>query len=145
MNASASAGYEELEHTADLRLRAWAMDLPGLFTEAALGLGALLQCRPPASPVAARRTVHLRAGDAESLLVTWLSELLYLNETQALFFSQFDLRLAHDEDGALTLAAAMRGVAGCPARRSIKAVTFHDLSISSRPSGAVEAVVTFDA
>jgi SHS2 domain-containing protein len=145
MNASpTAAGYQELEHTADLRLRVWAADLAGLFAQAALGLAALLRCRAPVSARPRRQALHLCRLDAESLLVAWLSELLYLNESDGLCCTGFDLHLAQDEDGALVLAAQLEGATGCLAGRSIKAVTYHDLSVVSRPGGGVEAVITFD-
>jgi hypothetical protein len=67
-----------IAHTADWALKVWSVDLPGLFREAALGMYALMdvQFGAPTQP----RRLELSAHDPESLLVGFLSELLYFVE-----------------------------------------------------------------
>ncbi len=87
-------GYQEIEHTADWALKVWAPDLGGLLVEAALGMTALMEIAFE-GPLIANRQIELSAEDGESLLVAFLSELLYLGESQGIGFSQARL-IIHD-------------------------------------------------
>src|SRR5512146_725176 len=84
--------FEEIQHTADWSLHVWATDLPGLFAEAARGMNALAGARLAAGPELARQ-IHLAAPDAESLLVTFLSELLFIGEAEKLAFNKFEIQI----------------------------------------------------
>ena len=91
MSERQPAGSVELEHTADWKLLVWAPDLPTLFAEAALGMSRLSGIRIASKPRQERK-IHLDAGDDESLLVSFLSELLYWGEEDGVAFDEFDLR-----------------------------------------------------
>ena len=85
-----SSGYLEISHTADWALKVWALDLPGLFEQAAHGMYALLQIQlQPGGHYSC--PVDLDAEDAEGLLVSFLSELLYLTDQEGLGFDDFNL------------------------------------------------------
>ncbi|HEC35265.1 MAG TPA: archease, partial [Anaerolineae bacterium] len=79
-------GFEEVPHTADIALRVWGQDLPELFANAARGMAWLMVDPSTVNPTV-EVPLELRAYDAESLLVTWLGELLYLNERDGLVFT----------------------------------------------------------
>jgi SHS2 domain-containing protein len=147
--------FEEIEHTADWALRVWAPTLSELYVEAARGmfhLTAPQAAGPPATPVAGAftapsaappagqpRSITINAGDAESLLVAWLQELLYLSETEGVRFDDFAVeRLTPTH---LTATAWAR-----PASRPekpIKAVTYHNLAIR-RVDGGYAVALVFD-
>jgi len=82
--------FEEIEHTADIAIRVWGRDLAELFANGAYGMACQL-----ADPDAVERTVEhpieLEAYDAETLLVSWLGELLYLGEREECVFTDFDM------------------------------------------------------
>jgi SHS2 domain-containing protein len=139
MCARLAAGYEEVEHTADLQLHIWGPDLLSLCEQAAHGVQQLLQACRVATPIAIHESLAVAAADSAALLVTWLNELLYLHEMRQARFFRFELRLT-----AEGLAADLIGEAGWAAQRSIKAATYHNLAITPRPSGGYEAVITFD-
>ena len=129
--------FEEIEHTADIAIRVWGCDLAGLFANAAYGMACQL-----ADPVEVERTVEqaieLEAYDAETLLVTWLGELLYLSERDGCVFTDFDV--------LGVTPTHLRAVArGGPAeyRRHIKAVTFSQLEIV-RTGAGYETTIVFD-
>ncbi len=130
-------GYQEIEHTADWALRVWAPDMIALLETAARGMyalaGTVLQPEPRQS-----RSLEVDAPDAESLLVDFLSELLFLGEQEGLGFDVFDLRLDGEK-----LSGRLEGAPIASQQKEIKAVTFHDLEVVSGPNG-LEATVVFD-
>jgi SHS2 domain-containing protein len=132
-----SHGFQELPHTADWAMKVWAEDLPGLFVEAANGMNTLSGAQLSAGPRIKRSFAH-HAEDAETLLVAFLSELVYLQEQERLGFTHFDVTL----DG-LRLSVEMEGAALAALEKPIKAVTFHNLEILKTP-GRYEVQVVFD-
>lgn len=131
-------GFAEVEHTADVALRVWGEDLACLFASAARGMAWLIT-DPDAVPQTVTHAVELAAGDAETLLVTWLGELLYLNEREGVVLTVFDL----EEVTPTCLRGKARGGPAPAIRYHIKAVTFSDLRIQPGPCG-LETTVVFD-
>ncbi len=117
------AGYREIGHGADAALEVWATDLPGLFRQSALGMYSLLGAEPDRQEPTSRK-FHLSASDDEALLVSFLSQLLYLLEQDHLMFPAIEVEY---EPGFLTVT--LEGVPPCSIQREIKAVTFNDLAI----------------
>ncbi len=130
-------GHEEIPHTADWALRVWAEDLPSLFEEAASGM-ALLSGVQLETDRTAPRIIELEAADEESLLVAFLSELLYLQEQDRLGFERLRVQIAGERLTAQFSAAPLAAVA-----KPVKAVTFHNLNIVCTEQGC-EVVVVFD-
>ncbi len=133
--------YEELHHTADWCLRVWADNLPSLFAEAAQGMNALSGAQPAPGPVT-RRTLSLSAPDAESLLVAFLSELIYAAEQEKVTFSRFNVTTLEHSDG-WELKAEMDGAPLASATKTIKAATYHNLQIRQTDRG-YEVEIVFD-
>lgn len=133
--------FEEIEHTADVGLRVRGKDLPALFVNAARGMWTLILSDIDSVEPLVTRQIELEAMDLEMLLVDWLSELLYLHETEHEVYSQF----AVHEISPTCLRAEARGapVKDHAFRKQIKAVTFNDLAIEETTEG-VTATVVFD-
>jgi len=129
------AGYLEVDHTADCELKAWAPDISTLFEQVALGMyslaGASLQAEPRIS-----RQIELQDSDRESLLVGFLSELLYLCEIERLGFDTFDISIEKS-----SLQAKLDGGPLKALSKEIKAVTYHDLEIEAVPGGYKVSIV----
>ena len=137
------AGYRELEHTADWELEAWADDLPGLLEQAARGMYALsgVRLQPGATEA---RSFTIRAVDAESLLVRFLSELLYEAQQFSLVFDGFTLSLSQPAAGEpIELHAVLQGHPLLSVDKEIKAVTYHNLAVR-REAGELRVNVVFD-
>lgn len=132
-----SSGYLEISHTADWALKVWAPDLSGLLEQAAYGMYALLQIQlQPGGRYEC--PLDLEAEDAESLLVSFLSELLYLTEQECLGFDAFDLAIE-----GFHLSGRMIGAPVESQRKEIKAVTYHNLAIQTSQQG-LETTIVFD-
>ena len=137
MNEKQSCGYLEISHTGDWALKVWAPDLPDLFEQAAHGMYALLQIDlQPGGRYEC--PLDLEAEDAEGLLVSFLSELLYLADQEDLGFDAFDLVI----DGG-HMSGKMIGSPVESQRKEIKAVTYHNLVIHATQQG-VETTIVFD-
>ena len=131
------SGFREKEHTADWELEIWAPDLLGLLVEAANGMYWLMGARLE-DGLRLHRCVDIGGGDAESRLVNFLQELLYLGETQELGFDQVEITIEGDRYRAELTGAALVHV-----DKEIKAVTYHNLVIRETCRG-VEATLVFD-
>ena len=130
-------GFEEISHTADWSVRVWAPDLPTLFKEAARAMnslsGAVIRTDGRVS-----RSLEVEGPDLESLLVAFLSELVYYQEQENLTFDEFDLRVAGQ-----WLKVAMEGAQIESVDKAIKAVTYHNLKIERSTEG-FETTIVFD-
>jgi len=128
-------GYREIEHTADWELEVWGPDLSSLLQQAALGMYGLLGLRLAEQP-RERRDFELEAHDAESLLVEFLNELLFLAESEDLGFDGFELRILGNR-----LEATLQGAPIAARRKEIKAVTYSRLEIRETAGGLTTRVV----
>lgn len=136
-----SFDFEEIEHTADVALRVRGKDLAELFVNAARGMWTLIVPEIDTLELSVTRGIELEAMDLEVLLVDWLSELLYLHETEHEVYGQF---VVHDIAPTHLRAEAKGGpVDGHALHKHIKAVTFHDLSVEETSEGWT-ATVVFD-
>ncbi len=132
-----SAGFREIEHTADWQLEAWAPELAGLLEQAARGMYKLAGIRLKSEPLTIR-SFEIDAGDAETLLVRFLSELLYIQEQEGLGFDGYELKVR-----GYSLSARLSGAPLASTGKEIKAVTYHNLLVRSNPQG-VSVSIVFD-
>ncbi|MGA2505663.1 MAG: archease [Anaerolineales bacterium] len=134
--------FEEISHTADWSLRVWAADLRQLFEESAKGMNAIAGTRLADSP-RVRRNLSLSAADKESLLVSFLSELVYFAEQNRLAFDEFDLKIEAGPSQTYNLSAMLTGASIQNQDKAIKAVTYHNLHIRQTRRG-FEVEIVFD-
>jgi len=133
------APFWEVEHTADWALHVRGRDLPELFTHAAQGMIALIADSEQLGEPDVSGEVVLAAADVETLLVDWLSELVYLYETEGVLYTVFEIT----EATPVSLRARMRGKKGERVKKEIKAVTYHGLQVRRTAEG-FEATLVFD-
>jgi SHS2 domain-containing protein len=131
------AGFQERPHTADWALDVWAPDAPTLLAQAALGMAALMGIQTRSAPRVSR-TFDLAFADLESLLVGFLTELLYLIDRDGVTFDQFDLHLTEGR-----LQATVSGQPIDQLAKEIKAVTYHNLRVLETERG-LAATIVFD-
>lgn len=130
--------WREIEHTADWALEVWGISLAELFRNAALGVASLLGGRP-LEQRRRRRRFRLEAPDRETLLVDWLTELLFWLEEQDLVLE--DVKIERIEETSF-LGVAL-GTKGTDLGRHIKGVTYNDLAIRSTDQG-LKTTIVFD-
>jgi SHS2 domain-containing protein len=127
-------GFRVLEHTADVGFEAYGRTREEVFANAARALMSLLVDLESVEPREAVE-VAVEAPDAPSLLVNWLSELLYLEDAEKRLFRDFDIISLDDRH----LKATARGEPYDPARHAIKllvkAVTYHQLALEETAAG----------
>ena len=84
------------------------------------------------------RELDVSAHDSESLLVSFLNEILFLGEVEGIGFDKFDLKL---HEGALV--GELHGAPLMHQEKEIKAVTYHNLSIQKTQQG-LRVNIVFD-
>ncbi|MBI4050885.1 MAG: archease [Elusimicrobia bacterium] len=133
-------GFKIIPHTAEMGLEFWGKDLEQLFENAARGLLAVYGNVSVSSNE--KKVVLLKSGDPESLMVSWLNEIIYLVSAQSWIPSQGKILSADTQ----TLKAEMYGgkiPGGVHLAREVKAATYHGLKIE-RDGHRLKAKVIFD-
>jgi SHS2 domain-containing protein len=126
--------YRTLEHTADVGFEAFGSTREEVFANAARALMDLivdLDTIKLGSEVA----LQIHGPDPESVLVNWLSELLYLHDAEGWLFRDFEIRNLQDN----SLRALARGEKFQSSRHQakmlVKAITYHQLALEKTPGG----------
>lgn len=121
--------FEILEHPADIGFRTWGRTPAELFENCALALVSLA-ADPAAAEPREEFALEAEGGDYESLLVNWLSEVLWWLDGKRIAFHSF--KVTHIE--AAGVRAIARGEPRDPERHSsrlgVKAVTYHQLRVA---------------
>ena len=136
--------YEYLEHTADVKFRAYGKSPDEMLSNAAL---ALFNSMIDTATVQAKETwkVELSGPDLEQLAYDWLSELVFLFETEFAVFSTFDVKLHQNSDSDWSLQAAIGGERIDHSRHAfdneVKAVTLHEFEIKKNDFWCIQVVL----
>ena len=129
--------FEEIPHTADWSFRAFGADLPELYANAAFALFAMQGARAQQDTRENERTVTVAAIDYESLLVNWLTELLWLQESHHEVYKRYQIdTLTQTELRARVFSQPLATI-----DKAIKAVTFHNIKIEQTPTDWQATVV----
>ncbi|MBC8504694.1 MAG: archease [Anaerolineales bacterium] len=132
-----TAGFREIEHTADWELHVWAPDMVTLLEMAAQGMYELSHTHlSDAQQV--DRSITIPFTDRETLLVDFLSELLFYAEDENLAFDDFQLKFDGTE-----LKAQISGASIANQAKEIKAVTYHRMAVCEIENG-LEVNIVFD-
>ena len=131
--------HEFLDHTSETVLRVRAPDLPGLFAEAARGLGEIERGGIAGTGERVEHEVSVESSDAAGLLADWLNEVIWISETGQFVPDSVEIRLRGDT--ALTATLAGERLAASPSL--VKAATRHALRLEREASGW-SAEVTLD-
>jgi SHS2 domain-containing protein len=134
--------YEPLSHTGDLGMRVYGRDVPELFAHAAWAMFDLMSDATRIQP-RLTMTIHLEGSDFEDLLVRWLSELLYLYDTQRFLYCTATFSTLEPTRLAATVQGEPFDATRHPIDTEIKAVTYHQIAVK-QADGAWHAQVIFD-
>jgi len=122
------SGYELIDHTADVGIRAWGESLAEVFAQAALGMFSFISDLESVQERESREVV-VEGADREVLLVAWLNELVYLFGVEGLLFRRFDVLEMEDT----RIRARCHGERLDQARHSVtaevKSATYHMLEV----------------
>lgn len=134
--------FELFEHTADLGLRVTASDLDGLFRDAAAGLFAMIVEPPPHGRSVGRREIEIPGERRDFLMVDWLSELLYVFDTERQLSGQVEVTV---DDRGLRATVTLHALDAEDYKllREVKAITYHGLKVE-RVAGVWLAEVIVD-
>ena len=126
--------FEILEHPADIGFRAFGATLPELFANAAQ---AMLSIACELDDVAPKSEYGLSAtgADCESLLVNWLSEVLYWFDGKRIALREFQVTHFALDSILATARGEPRDAEHHRSKLIVKAVTWHQLKISQTDSG----------
>lgn len=126
--------FRVLEHTADIGFEAFGASRQEVFRNAGRALTDIVV---NLASIAPRQTVPLEvtSADSASLLVDWLSEILYLYDAEDWLLADFEMRRLDDR----SLSALARGEKFDPKRHQVKllvkAITYHQLALEPTPEG----------
>jgi SHS2 domain-containing protein len=127
----AAPRYELLEHPADIGFRTFGDSLAELYANSALAMLSIAS-EPAEVEPRERYALSVSSGDRESLLVDWLSEVLYWFDGKRIAFREFNVTVLTETH----IDAAGLGEPRDPRRHSshlvVKAVTYHQLKIEQR-------------
>ena len=134
--------FEILEHKADLKIRVFGENKEELFLNAVLAMSEIVASESSGEQFSAswRRTVLCKSQDLASLLVDFLSEVLYLIQTQREVYSDVKFKKFSDTE----IEAELIGQKVERFGEDIKAVTYHNLDVHQKKDGSWEATVLFD-
>lgn len=134
--------FEIMEHTADIGIRAFGRDLPGVYENAARGMLSLM-ASPETIRLVDEETVEISGSDAVDLMVAWLHEILFRFDVRHQVFGEVRI----EEFDEWRVRGTLKGEAFDPARHEarveIKAVTYHAARVAQEGDGWV-AEVLFD-
>jgi len=122
------APFEELEHTADVGIKAYGADLEEIFRNAARGMFEIIRGEMEVE-AETERSFELEEKGPEALLVAFLSELNYLSETEGLIFTDFQVAIRRERRLEAVCRGGPFGEDRSKVGIEIKAVTWHQLEI----------------
>ncbi len=131
--------YEILDHRADLKIKVFGRDKKELFLNALLGMTSGL--RPTKLKTKSeKRKIKISSSDLDALLVDFLSEALYLIQTNKEVYDDIKFKkFSNTEIEAELLGQKVKSFG-----EDIKAVTYHDLDIRQKKDKTWEATILFD-
>jgi SHS2 domain-containing protein len=132
--------FEILDHRADLKIRIFGRTKEELFENAMLGMFGAAKYETTKQLTTKQQTIKISSLDLPSLLVDFLSEVLYLVETKKLVFERVEFKKFTENEIEANLI-------GKPLKRMgvhIKGVTYHNLDIRQERDGTWQATILFD-
>jgi len=130
--------YKILDHPSDVRVQAFGKTKEELFLNAMKGMSAVL--RPKIKNQKSKIKIKVKSVDLNALLVDFLSEVLYLIQTNKEVYNNVKFTKFSDQK----LEAELFGNRVESFNEDIKAVTYHGLKIIQGKKGLYKATVLFD-
>ncbi len=129
--------FEILEHRADVKIRALGKSLEELFENAMVGMFKAANYEGEKGKI--KREIKVSSFDLPSLLVDFLSEILYLSETKKEVYQKIKFKKLTEKELEGVLIGKKLKRMGV----HIKGVTYHDLELRQE-KGIFQATILFD-
>ena len=134
--------FEELEHTADVKMRITASDFPALLAESGFALSQVMYGKYNCEPSEITVSIEAEGTTPAELCVNFLSELLFIMETEYLVPSAFSL--AADET---SVAGTVSGIPFERGKHSggieVKGISYSGLTLT-KTNTEYELIIIFD-
>ena len=128
--------FEILPHTADVRVKVFGETYEELFKNALLAMAEILKNNLSQIKNPAKAKINIQSPDINSLLVDFLSEVLYQSQMNKVIYSDAIFSKFSDfstSSKQAELQAEIRGNKVDSFDEDIKAVTYHELEIKKSP------------
>jgi len=135
--------YEIIDHTADLRIRAYGESLQQLFENIAIGM---LETIADLDSIDEKVNIEIDVqGDTlEDLLVAWLSELIFQHEVEELLFKRCEIIQFSEKNLSAIAYGEKKNFQKHVIYTEIKNVTYHQLKVEQLSNGTWVTKVIFD-
>lgn len=138
--------FEFFDVTADVGYIAYGQNLDEAFENASIAMFEVITDTSTILPLVEKK-IHLDAEDECALLYDWLSELLFLHDTEYLVFSKFTIKINSEGDNEkrFIIDAVAFGQEFDPSiherRSEVKAVTYHMMNIIFEDNYKVQVIL----
>ena len=122
--------FEIIEHTADIGLIAYGVNLADAFANAAYGLFSIITDIDKLTSVESRR-VSVNAQDIESLLFNWLNQLIYLFDVEHLLFHSFNITVFSENELDAICHGEKYNAFRHRINMGVKSATYHTLEVDA--------------
>lgn len=134
--------FEIVDHTADIRIKAYGKSLKELFENAAFGMFNILADLEGIT-TSTELGIKVEAIDKEELLIEWLDELLFNFYTKHIIFCDFNIAELTDKNLTAKVKGRFIGENKNRLKTEIKAATRHGLEITNKKD-TYEVQIVFD-
>ena len=123
-----------LEHTADIGVEAYGVDLKQAFANAARGMFSIITDLYKINEII-QHNIEATAPNQESLLVAWLNELVYIFDVEHIIFKRFEISELDQNQIKATGYGEKVDASRHEMQVGIKAATYHMLQVARERTG----------
>lgn len=135
--------FEFFDVTADVGVHAYGRTMEEAFENAALALFEVMTDTSKINRLT-QRDIEIQSEDKQALLYDWLSELIFLHDSEYLIFNKFEIQITREGDGFL-LKGSVWGEAfnqdEHESREDVKAATFHLMDIKEEDGFKLQVIL----
>jgi len=138
--------FEIIDHTSDAGIKAYGVTMTELFENAARGMFAVIAKDGrdiQGSKIEKKIEIHKNTDSLEEMLVSWLSELLYVFNREKIYFNDFKVKSLNNDGIEAQASGVNLDLYQSDLYTEIKAVTFHNLKIEESVDG-FSCTIIFD-
>lgn len=135
--------FEFFDVTADVGLRAYGKTLEEAFENAGL---ALFEVMTDTSKIkqTTRKEIEIESEDKDALLYDWLSELIFLHDSEYLIFNRFEIHITRKGEDFLLKGTVWGGAFNQDeheSREDVKAATYHLMDIKEEDGFVLQVIL----